>query len=124
MSKQIPVHERKILAQLEAAGKTIVTHLPFNQLSEKVQIMVCEQMKRKIEHEYGLIPLVAQLRELFRMHNPAVTFFQQQVFNIRTERHELQKDCTLHDTEDRAIATALGVSIGNFYSQLKTADNE
>lgn len=119
MNKILP-HEAKVIAALEAEGKTIIAHLPYNQLTEKVQIMIAEKMKKTIEHEYGVVSLIPQLRELFRAHNPAVTFYQQEVFNITTEKNQLEKDCRLHDTEDHAIATALGVSLGEFYSKLQT----
>lgn len=120
--RAIPHFERKALDALTKAGREIRGHMPYNELKEEVQIMVAEKLNKVIDKEYGVVSLVAQVRELLRAHNPSVTFYQWQVFNIRTDRHELQKDCTLHDTEDHAIATALGVSLGEFYSKLNPVD--
>lgn len=116
--RAIPHHERKALDALVKAGREIIAHMPYNDLTEKVQIMVAENLNKVLHKEYNVVSLVAQVRELLRAHNPSVTFFQWKAFNVTTEREELQKDCTLHDTEDHAIATALGVSLGEFYSKL------
>jgi hypothetical protein len=111
-------HEAPALQKLVEAGREIVAHLEYNEMNERLQLMIAKKMNDMLLKEYNLQALVSQIRELLKAHNPNVTFYSWKAFNVTTERHELQRDSTLHDTETHAIAEALGVSLGNFYSTL------
>jgi hypothetical protein len=70
-----------------------------------------------MQQVYGVVGTVNDIMDLLQKVNPNVTFFQWEAFNIRTEKHETQKQFYLHDTADKLIANALGQSLGELYAK-------